>query len=110
VKATGWPGRGEFGARLFGPVQVDNAARPACVAPMRSSRRVMSLRCRSASLIQPQANCSVSAFWDASAGSTGIGAEVRAPLADSDIHADALDGVGRQNPPISRGTGRPASG
>jgi hypothetical protein len=36
----------------------------------------------------------VSAFWAACAGSTGIGAEVRAPLADIDIRADALGGVG----------------
>jgi hypothetical protein len=66
-------GGGEFGACLFGPGGAFRAGHPAGVLVMRSSRRAMSLRWRSASVIQPRssasrASCSASDFWAARTG------------------------------------------
>ena len=66
-------GGGEFGACLLGPDGAVWAGHRACVPLMRPSRRAMSLRCLSASLIQPRssasrASCSASAFWAARTG------------------------------------------
>jgi len=64
-------GCGEFGAGLLNAG--NKIVHPVWALPMRSSRRPMSLRCRSASLFQPRssasrASCSASAFCAARTG------------------------------------------
>src|SRR5579872_3365360 len=71
-EGDGPAGCSQFGAGLLGQVQVI-AAHPAWALLIRSSRRVMSLWCRLASLIQPRASasaasCSASAFCAARTG------------------------------------------